>query len=784
MAVGKLRSAVLASLLLYGFELACSAEVPWDVDYQADKMPTEAIAGVEVQGTTDAVSCEKGFLAFHDGVLFLTKKIDAYNSTGITLEARLKVDRTRDQSRFELYVSDRHATEALNITDRRIGTYYSHIYYDMNTGDDFHVYRLAARGDDLRVYVDGRLVINGKRAYLGRRAYHYRGHDANAIRFGGYRMHGWMDYVRFTAKGAYAPDGSVETFPAQPSAGKVIPPEPLQYLVDRVDATLRADDPKVPKLGGPVDAPVLFEDETLQVWLAPTMHKVMQHDKVKAGRPAANEVGLALARNEFEPVQVVLRPKGAPLERVSLEFSDLVGKSGTIGREHLQYHPVGYVANLPTPSMRGRTLEKKGNRFVPRQVGPKGYWPDPLVPRSVFDAKDSRNYPVWITLHAPADASAGDYEGTVTIRSQRANDIVLKLKVRVWDFAIPKTHRLLNTTEFYAGWFTRMITPEVMQGYYKFLAQHRVVPIYIWPLPKVEVRDGKVTIDREANKLWLEMNRYCIDELGMNKTYYPLMARHGQDLGQELHGNAAHNRHFKTFLGVKMYDETGNRFTEQYRDILTQYVKAMSALLKDEGLYQHRNLGWTMNELTTEYLPERYRIVADFCDIVKAADPDIKMVVSMATPGDPEQVEMLTGRVDVWCENARNFNSQYYDRLRAQRNQFFLYWNGSECFEEKLDVVRIHGWIMWAKNLQGYFYDTGGIIRGGPGDFWVRPYYRWFDGIVSWGQGCFIYPNETLTGFESCIRFELQRDGFEDYESWRINKAAAGAGASVGGEDG
>ncbi len=59
-------------------------------------------------------------------------------------------------------VSNGVATERVTLYPDHIGTYYTHLRYDMDTTDDFHAYRVVVQGDDIRVYVDGELRIDGE----------------------------------------------------------------------------------------------------------------------------------------------------------------------------------------------------------------------------------------------------------------------------------------------------------------------------------------------------------------------------------------------------------------------------------------------------------------------------------------------------------------------------------------------------------------------------------------------------------------------------------------------
>ena len=62
-------------------------------------------------------------------------------------------------------VSNGVSVERVMLYPDYIGTYYSKLRYDMDTTDDFHAYRVVVQGDDIRVYVDDELLIDGEGAF-------------------------------------------------------------------------------------------------------------------------------------------------------------------------------------------------------------------------------------------------------------------------------------------------------------------------------------------------------------------------------------------------------------------------------------------------------------------------------------------------------------------------------------------------------------------------------------------------------------------------------------------
>jgi len=77
---------------------------------------------------------------------------------------------------------------------------------------------------------------------------------------------------------------------------------------------------------------------------------------------------------------------------------------------------------------------------------------------------------------------------------------------------------------------------------------------------------------------------------------------------------------------------------------------------------------------------------------------------------------------------------------------------------------RANGWIMWVTGTTGYYFDNGGIAACLWNAGAWRKIGRAWHGQTQWGAGSQMYPNENLCGFYNSIRFELNREAYEDYE--------------------
>jgi len=186
-------------------------------------------------------------------------------------------------------------------------------------------------------------------------------------------------------------------------------------------------------------------DSTYFVAYESTMTKV-RRDLPYKGKPISSAV-ISLARGEYEGLQLVIVPVKTDLKSVRVEISDLVGPGGAIMKaKEIESYLVEYV-EVKKPTRGG--------------MGP-GLYPDPLIPYAEpFDVKSPQ--PIWFSFYVPYGAEAGVYNGKVTFTPKNAEPYVVKIKVRVYDFDLPKRPKLRTSfwlvrrylRDYYGvkGWF-------------------------------------------------------------------------------------------------------------------------------------------------------------------------------------------------------------------------------------------------------------------------------------------------------------------------------------------
>ena len=182
-----------------GIAQALSAEgVEWTQTFEMDKHPavggwfgkttrTEVADGV--LRVTDA-SSERG-----EGHCF-TVEWEADPKTEAVVEARMKVVSAEGDAGVCLWISNGVNEEGVQFQKDGINLAFSKLTHSMDTAEDFHVYRLTIHGQDMRLYVDGKLSIDASSKFT-----HPAHRGRNVLSFGSAssaaKGESVWDYVRF-----------------------------------------------------------------------------------------------------------------------------------------------------------------------------------------------------------------------------------------------------------------------------------------------------------------------------------------------------------------------------------------------------------------------------------------------------------------------------------------------------------------------------------------------------------------------------------------------------------
>lgn len=172
-----------------------------------------------------------------------------------------------------------------------------------------------------------------------------------------------------------------------------------------------------------------------QVWFANSMEKVFPDDRLVPQEGLNPKVRVELARGEHEAFQVVLRaPDSRPLTDITARLRGLAHDHAPqrFAPQDIKLFRVGAVP-VDIPS---------------HFETPTGRYPDPLFPLESFSIDAGTTAAIWVSLHARPGLEAGTYNGLLEITGGGLEPLDLMVEAEVFDFDLPRRPSL--TTDF--GW--------------------------------------------------------------------------------------------------------------------------------------------------------------------------------------------------------------------------------------------------------------------------------------------------------------------------------------------
>lgn len=516
----------------------------------------------------------------------------------------------------------------------------------------------------------------------------------------------------------------------------------------------------------------------VQVWWCDATRKVGRR------RPAPTEVGrmvrLEAARNEFEAVQVVVRPR-RDLKGLKAKVTYLAGgRQARIAGSDIELLRVRYV-RIHTPT---------------DKTGVADEWPDPLPPLDKpIDVPAGINQPIWVLVHVPASAPAGDYLGVLRLTAEGWSASV-PLKLHVWDFVLPHVPYTQSgfglsegTIARYHGLKTEADRRAVFAKYMQSFANHRISPYDPAPfddmrirfLPDAEPPRVEVDFDRFDQAMQEAFNRFNISSFVLR---IPGMG-----------GGTFHERREGELGGHRAG-------TPAYEAMFSSMVRQIQDHLAARGWLERAYVYWF-----DEPEPRDYEFVRAGMERLHRHAPKIRRMLT------EEPVEALFGAVDLWCPVTPNYKHEIAEQRRAAGEHFWWYiCTGPKApfctlfIDKPATELRVWLWQTWQRRIEGILiWQT---------NWWTSP-EAYPDGLqnpyedpMSWqsgygiksgdrrpwgnGDGRFLYPPEAaaagppaggpvLDGPVGSLRWEMLREGIEDVDYLHILRRAIEA--NVAGAD-
>lgn len=504
----------------------------------------------------------------------------------------------------------------------------------------------------------------------------------------------------------------------------------------------------------------------LDLWWCESGWKVGRQRALPGG-PRAAAVRLSAARGEFEPVQVVLRPRRAlTLREVAAgPFRNNAGRQAPL---EVTVHEVAYV---PVAHPTDATCRR-------------GWYPDPLPPLALPRVLEAGvNAPLWVTVYVPREVSGGEYRAELTLTPATGRPLRVPLAVRVYDFELPRETHLRSafglgsdTINRYHRLTQRADQVAVFEKYLQNFAEHRVSPYSFFDHAPIEVRFEGEGTNRRARVDFRRFDAVAerwLDGRGLgrgspfNTFRLPLRG---------MGGGTFHSRHLGELEGFQ-------EGTPEHARLFGDYLGQVERHLRERGWLERAYTYWF-----DEPDPKDYAFVVAGQQRIKAAAPGLKRMLTEQP--EPE----LLGHVDIWCALTPEWTPE---KVRARRAAGEAVWwyictvpkapYLTEFIDHPGTELRLWPWQSWQYGVTGIlvwattYWHSPEAYPDALQDPWLDP-MSWVTSYgtprgtrLPWGNGDgrFLYPprrdpNTTtapcLDGPINSLRWENLRDGLEDYE--------------------
>ena len=159
---------------------------------------------------------------------------------------------------------------------------------------------------------------------------------------------------------------------------------------------------------------------------------------------ASQSLALRLAQGEYESLQIVVTPSGGKtLRDVRVSVSDFVAEKGgvVLSATNATCEVTGYSRSLGVAAYRVGRRADAGSKSMRKVVNPvPGWWADPILPyMRRADVAPGTLQSFWVRVKCPPGQMSGVYLGSLVVEAANAKSASLPFRIRVNDFAVPRS---------------------------------------------------------------------------------------------------------------------------------------------------------------------------------------------------------------------------------------------------------------------------------------------------------------------------------------------------------
>ena len=483
----------------------------------------------------------------------------------------------------------------------------------------------------------------------------------------------------------------------------------------------------------------------------------------RAPKVAGTAARLSAAKNDREAVQIVLRPRKT-LKGLTAT-ARVAGDSKGLNDDDIQVLRVFYhFVDHPTD-----------------RTGVRDYWPDALPPLSEpIDVPAGQNQPLWVLVHVPQNADAGDYDIELALNAEGWSATV-PIRLHVWDFTLPKRNHVETAFGLSVGNIFRyhQVKSEadkrrVLDLYFKNFSEHRISPYDPTPLDPI-----RVTFLPKSQPPRAELDFSAFDAAmtrAVESYHFTGIRLPVQGMG----GGTFHARYEPKLEGFAEQ-------TPQYQAMFSNYVKQLEQHFKAKGWLDMAYIYWF-----DEPDPKDYQFVTNGMERLRESAPGLRRMLT------EEPNTELAAPVNIWCPVSSNYDHKVAEEHRQPGVKFWWYvCTGPKApyctlfLDHPATELRVWLWQTWQRNIGGIlvwqsnYWTSSAAFPDSAQDPYEDPMgyvsgYSTPRGVKRFwgnGDGRFVYPplaaaKPGASGAEpifdapvSSIRWEMLREGIEDYES-------------------
>ena len=455
------------------------------------------------------------------------------------------------------------------------------------------------------------------------------------------------------------------------------------------------------------------------------------------------------ARNEYEPFQVVVHANDRRLTRVHMEITDFRSRDGVIPRANVTFYREHYVQITRSTQGAPEAAGWFADALIPFVI-PSGVKQikKPRFVGAPFDVEAGKNQPVWIDVYVPHKTPRGVYDATVTVKADGIKSQTVPVQLTVWDMTLPDLPSMRSdfgklSEDIAIAYGVEMnseafLIPE--WHYAEALSAHRISPIVPnTRYPRV-ADDGSIDPARTHARLvaWMERfrpNGFRVRLLGDDPT------------GRDRQRNLTH-------------------------------LRAMWAYLK--------KYGW--EKLAYVYVFDEPETKKDYSEtrarsrLVHEAVPELKVLCAEQTKTENPEWGELIGFVDIWASSFAWYDDVYTARCQQEGDEIWSYtalapdrrMRRTPVWQIDFPLLehRIPFWLNYRYDVKGILYWRT-VVWSVTKDMWTDPVTYIASENPYNGDGALLYPgiDAGINGAITSIRLKQIREGFEDYEYFKLAEA-------------